>query len=744
MAATTEKKNSQAKRKKTGLFGWFKGRTDRSKEILLPVQEQAAPEIRPPDLPPFPAEAPDTDPHLALLMDVARDLATVLDQPVSAQLVVSAILRAFETSRAAILTFDSESQEFELLAVACREESHLPPSYRQSVQKGIIGRAARTGKTVVVNDTQTDPEYIDFYQGYYRSEIVVPLNKNKRIKGALVVSEPGVDAITDADAAVLESVAEQLLNSWERSAYHQHLTELIRSGISLSTTQEPQAAIRQIAEMAFMSLAAKFVYVTRLDQEGSGTQVASAGSAPEILSSFNSTPEKDALIQAVLNSRGIVRLRDIRKFEYAAHIKLDNASFRSLLAIPIRAHQSSVGAILAFGKQGEPSFTDSDESLAELIASQSAAAVENTWLIQELRSTLLTANHLHDMGSQIITAENLNKAVEVIARTAFDLGHASVAGIVLFDPGTGETEAQIEIDSSGMEPGDHHPTSLIQQAMQTGQSIIITDYKSASKVCIPIHTSHRTSGALWLDIPEGHWYKPHYSDNLEALARQATVALERMILLAETRDQARRLAAAYAELETTYDQTLFALMSALDARDRETEGHSTRVMIITAQLAEEAGLDADQIKRLERGALLHDIGKIGVSDSILLKNSSLEEAEWEAMRQHPVIGERIVAGIPFLKESIPVIRYHHERWDGKGYPDGLKGENIPFEARIFTVADTLDALLSDRPYRRGMAIETAMDHFREQAGTIFDPRVVRMLEKLAADKNFINLIKKKG
>jgi HD-GYP domain-containing protein (c-di-GMP phosphodiesterase class II) len=280
--------------------------------------------------------------------------------------------------------------------------------------------------------------------------------------------------------------------------------------------------------------------------------------------------------------------------------------------------------------------------------------------------------------------------------------------------------------------------------MQTGQSIIMTGDQSASKVCIPIHTSHRTSGALWLDIPEGHWYKPHYSDNLETLARQATVALERMILLAETREQAKRLAAAYAELETTYDQTLFALMSALDARDRETEGHSTRVMIITAQLAEEAGLDADQIKRLERGALLHDIGKIGVSDTILLKNSSLEAAEWEAMRQHPVIGERIVAGIPFLKYSLPVIRYHHERWDGKGYPDGLKGEDIPFEARIFTVADTLDALLSDRPYRSGMPIETALEHFREQAGIIFDPRVVQMLEKLAADKNFINLIKKKG
>jgi HD-GYP domain-containing protein (c-di-GMP phosphodiesterase class II) len=744
MPATTEKKTSLPKWLTSGLRGWFRGKPDPSAETSFPILEQAGPEVRAPDLPLLSAGSREVDPHLALLIDVARDLANILDEPVAAQLVASAILRAFENSRSAILTFDSASLEFVLLAVACREESNLPPSYRQPVHKGIIGRAARSGKSVVITDTQSDQDYIDFYNGHCRSEIVIPLIKNKRIKGALVVSKPEVGAINETDAVVFESVAEQLLNSWERSIYHQKLTELTRSGISLSTTPDPQAAIKKIAEIARTTLSAKFVYVTRLDQEGSGTQVVCAGVAPEISASLNPTPEKDPLVQAILASKAIMRVRDIRKFQFASHIRLDDVSCRSMIAFPIRAHQSSVGAIIAFGKQDEPSFSDSDESLAELIASQSAAAVENTWLIQELRSTLVTATRLYKMGIQIIEAGNLNRAVEVIARTAFDLGYASVAGIVLFDPGTGQIEARIEIDNIGMEPGEHHPINLIQQAMQTGQSIIMTGDQSASKVCIPIHTSHRTSGALWLDIPEGHWYKSRYADNLQTLAQQATVALERMILLAETRDQAKRLAAAYVELETTYDQTLFALMSALDARDSETEGHSTRVMIITAQLAEEAGLNADQIKRLERGALLHDIGKIGVSDTILLKNGSLEEAEWEAMRQHPVIGERIVAGIPFLKDSLPIIRHHHERWDGKGYPDGLQGEDIPFEARIFTIADTLDALLSDRPYRRGMSIETALEHFREKAGTIFDPRVVQLLEKLADDENFINLIKKKG
>jgi HD-GYP domain-containing protein (c-di-GMP phosphodiesterase class II) len=219
------------------------------------------------------------------------------------------------------------------------------------------------------------------------------------------------------------------------------------------------------------------------------------------------------------------------------------------------------------------------------------------------------------------------------------------------------------------------------------------------------------------------------------------VALERMILLSETRDQAKRLEAAYGELEITYDQTLAALMSALDARDRETEGHSSRVGAIVACLGKEMGLSSTQAKTMERGALLHDIGKIGISDSILLKTGSLDEREWGAMRQHPTIGTRIVTGIPFLEESLPIIRYHHERWNGSGYPDGLAGEQIPLQARIFAVADAFDALLSNRPYRRGVPTGDVLAYLREQSGILFDPDVIKVLEKLFSEGKFADLVR---
>jgi HD-GYP domain-containing protein (c-di-GMP phosphodiesterase class II) len=150
-------------------------------------------------------------------------------------------------------------------------------------------------------------------------------------------------------------------------------------------------------------------------------------------------------------------------------------------------------------------------------------------------------------------------------------------------------------------------------------------------------------------------------------------------------------------------------------------------------LGKQLGLPADQLKSLERGALLHDIGKIAISDDILLKPGKLNKEEWLAMREHPDIGARMIEGIPFLQDAIPVIRYHQERWDGSGYPVGMKAEAIPLEARVFAVADVFDALTSTRPYRQRVTINEAIKHIRDQAGIEFDPTIVDALERLAAN-----------
>lgn len=180
-------------------------------------------------------------------------------------------------------------------------------------------------------------------------------------------------------------------------------------------------------------------------------------------------------------------------------------------------------------------------------------------------------------------------------------------------------------------------------------------------------------------------------------------------------------------LQETYEGTLEALVSALDARDRETKGHSLRVMQYTMDIARVLGIPegSPEWNDIQRGALLHDVGKIGVADSILHKPGPLTPEEWVDMKRHPDIGFDMLQDIPFLAGAARIIRAHHERFDGKGYPAGLAGDDIPLGARIFVIADTFDAMTSDRPYRRALPPEVARDEIVKNSGIQFDPHAVQ-------------------
>ena len=178
-------------------------------------------------------------------------------------------------------------------------------------------------------------------------------------------------------------------------------------------------------------------------------------------------------------------------------------------------------------------------------------------------------------------------------------------------------------------------------------------------------------------------------------------------------------------LRDTYDMTLAGWGQALEYRDRDSEGHSQRVVGMTLVLAERLGLGRAQLEHIRRGALLHDIGKIAIPDSILLKPGSLSEAEWEIVRKHPGQARYMLERIPFLKPALDIPYSHHECWDGSGYPEGLAGEAIPLAARIFAVVDTWDALVSERPYHQPWSAQESLDYIRLQSGIRFDPQVVQ-------------------
>ena len=209
----------------------------------------------------------------------------------------------------------------------------------------------------------------------------------------------------------------------------------------------------------------------------------------------------------------------------------------------------------------------------------------------------------------------------------------------------------------------------------------------------------------------------------EAEQRRAKRAVE-LELYEQELAAANAIEQAYYELRKAYDMTLLGWVRALELRDKETEGHSLRVVDLTMLLAKRLGLPSEQMEHIRRGALLHDIGKLGVPDAILLKPGSLTQEEWRVMKRHPNYAHDWMEPIPYLQPALAIPWCHHERWDGSGYPRGLAGAEIPLEARIFALVDVWDALRSDRPYRPAWEEERILTYLHEESGKQFDPQVV--------------------
>jgi putative nucleotidyltransferase with HDIG domain len=249
----------------------------------------------------------------------------------------------------------------------------------------------------------------------------------------------------------------------------------------------------------------------------------------------------------------------------------------------------------------------------------------------------------------------------------------------------------------------------------------ISDYKLRSVMCAPMISKGQVLGVIFADNRN----KPDCfdADDLElfaALANQASQAIENTQL--------------FDQLQKAYHETILSLINAMEARDPYTRGHTKRTSRYALGIARELGLDPETIRRLRTAAELHDIGKIGVKENIIAKDQELSNWEYLTVQEHVLAGEKILRPLRALQYVLPIIRAHHERYDGKGYPDSLKGEAIPLESRILAVADAFDAMTTQRPYNRPLSYRKALAKIKEAAGTQFDPEIVKALERFIASQ----------
>lgn len=343
---------------------------------------------------------------------------------------------------------------------------------------------------------------------------------------------------------------------------------------------------------------------------------------------------------------------------------------------------------------------------------------------------------LRNIDQAILSSIDLHFTLNVIVSEVSKQLHVDAVDILLLDPDTGMLEyvvgtgfktqsiraarVPLEVRSAGRAAGGVHlievkslgdrPPDAFLAALFAKEdflfygNVLLANQGQIKGVLEVFHRAPRKPSREWLDF-------------LHTLAGQAAIAIENATLF-ETLQQMNQ------ELILAYDRTIEGWSRALDLRDRETEGHTQRVTEITLALAQEFGIIDEELVHLQRGALLHDIGKMGVPDHILLKPGSLTEEEWIVMREHPRYAYDLLKPIVFLNRSLDIPYCHHEKWDGTGYPRGLKGEETPLAARLFAVVDVWDALTSDRPYRPAWTESQALSYIREQAGHHFDPKAV--------------------
>lgn len=398
--------------------------------------------------------------------------------------------------------------------------------------------------------------------------------------------------------------------------------------------------------------------------------------------------------------------------------------------LPLNAMGNTLG-LLFVAVSPEHALSAEDLKLLSSLAEIAGSALHRTWLHEETNRRLSQLHSVREVGLAINQGHDFKSTLDLLLEQVLAQLGAEAGVLYLIN-----RELNIFEYSAGLGDVPHATHSTFVHAGNNAISIaaleqrtvvgigsgcsIVQEYKGyAMEGCsaVPLVAHGEVQGVLvvychGITNRDAEWFS-----YLETLAGYAAMAVSRARLIED-------LQHANYELTNAYDATIDGWAFALDLRDKETEGHSRRVTEMTVDLARRMGIKEDELIHIRRGAILHDVGKMGVPDHILLKPGKLDDAEWEIMKKHPQFAYDMLSRIDYLKLALDIPYSHHEKWDGSGYPMGLRGQQIPLAARIFAVVDVFDALTSDRPYRHAWSREEALKYIESQRGTHFDPAVV--------------------
>jgi HD-GYP domain-containing protein (c-di-GMP phosphodiesterase class II) len=449
-------------------------------------------------------------------------------------------------------------------------------------------------------------------------------------------------------------------------------------------------------------------------------------------------PEEGTLSQIIYTGEPMIvnQLEEFYKNKNVVPSLLEAAALQteSALYVPLISSNKVIGVIQVQSHLPRR-YIPSDARLLGLVANTAAVAIQNAHLFGQLQERVEQFAALHSIDLIIGSTTDLRISLQVVLESMIRLLKIDAVGILLYNPATlnleyaGGVGFHSDVTQSVVRLGE----GLAGRAALTREVIDVPDLKKAelplplrqmikregfvSYRCLALVAKGEVKGVLEFYHRSALPSNPEWNDLLNLLAGQAAIAMDNGMLF-------RNLEHVNTELELAYDATIEGWSQALELRDHDTSGHTRRMLDITIALAHQMGIPDSELADIRRGVLLHDIGKMGVPDHILLKPGPLDDEEWNIMRKHPLNAYNLLSKIAYLRSALDIPYCHHEKWDGSGYPRGLKGEQIPLSARMFSVVDVYDALLYDRPYRSAWPKEKVIAYIKDQSGKYFDPRMV--------------------
>jgi PAS domain S-box-containing protein len=600
-----------------------------------------------------------------------------------------------------------------------------------------------TGKALIIDDCLTDPRFEQWGDiEHIRGWMGVPLISRGQVIGFITIDSKKPNAFTQNDAIAAQTFAQQAATSLENVRLYtetkQRLEELetvSRVSSALRAAQDTNEMfpilLQEIESILKTETATIFLY------DSETNLLKPRATSKTLISLPKSVYKPDEGIIGHVYTSG------------EAHISLEfnndpiaNTENKSRLgegwggiAVPIRTANEIIGVIIV-GIQKPRQIEEGYVRLLTTVAEIAGNAIYRSNLFDKNEEQIRRLTTLREIDTAITSSLDLRITLNIIIEHLITKMGVNAASFLIFNP---DSQMLDTLAASGFQNQDMNQASfnigdgLATQALLNRKPIHVKELNTeqnqianenfSSYYALPLFSKGTTRGVLEMYFKNTFTPNPDWIDFVQTLAGQATIAIDNAQLF-------ENLQRSNQELSLAYDTTLEGWGKALELRDKETQGHTQRVTNLTLELAQRVGIPESQLIHIRRGALLHDIGKMGVPDNILRKPTALTEDEMNQMRKHPQYAYELLYPIPYLRSAVDIPYCHHEWWDGSGYPRGLKGEEIPLAARIFAVVDVWDALLSDRPYREAWKRDETCKYILDLSGKQFDPNVVKEFKRI--------------